>query len=448
MAVWSSVPRSALSADFRVDPEYYRPECLAQAKAIEALPHRPLSEVATVSDGNHVTIADQFCEDGVRYLRGQDLTDCFISEGDPVYIPEATYQALRRSHMRPGDVLLSIVGTIGAVGLVTDRFTKLTGSCKIAIVRPREVIQSEYLAAFFLSQVGQREIHRRVRGTVQTGVILPDLRDIPIPILPPSIRSNTVARMASAYACRKKADILCKEAEYLLASALGLQELDLAPHVSFERSYVDVKLAARLDAEYFNPRVQTLITALSRDGLTISDVAKLAKRPFKALPDGEFQYIEISDVSSSRGVADCQPVASEEAPSRAKWVVKSGDVITSTVRPIRRLSAMITDDQDGSVCSSGFAVLSPQGIAPELLLVYLRLPLVCELLDIHTTASMYPAIATEVLMKLPVALPDRATAQQIVIKVQESVSAWHEARRLVRTAAAMIEQEMLKASVV
>ena len=39
-------------------------------------------------------------------------------------------------------------------------------------------------------------------------------------------------------------------------------------------------------------------------------------------------------------------------------------------------------------------VLTPEEIEPELLLVYLRLPLVCELLDLHTTASMYPAIST------------------------------------------------------
>jgi type I restriction enzyme, S subunit len=40
----------------------------------------PLWQVADVSDGNHISIADEFTELGVRYLRGQDLGDFFVSE--------------------------------------------------------------------------------------------------------------------------------------------------------------------------------------------------------------------------------------------------------------------------------------------------------------------------------------------------------------------------------
>jgi len=228
----------------------------------------------------------------------------------------------------------------------------------------------------------------------------------------------------------------------LLESALGLDKLDLTPRLLYERPYADVQTAARFDAEYFQPRMQNLIAALSRDGKTIGDVAKLSKRKFKPNAGVEFQYIEIGDVSGN-GTADSNPVAGEVAPSRATWIVKPGDIVTTTVRPIRRLSAIITDEQKDNVCSSGFAVLTPKGIAPELLLVYLRLPLVCELLDLHTTASMYPAISTTDLMKIPIALPKDAARQKIVAKVRESFDARREARRLLDEAKAMVEQAIL-----
>ena len=93
-------------------------------------------------------------------------------------------------------------------------------------------------------------------------------------------------------------------------------------------------------------------------------------------------------------MAHSTPVAGGDAPSRATWIVKPGVIISAMVRSIRRLSAVIMDKQNGNVCTSGFAVLTLKNIAPELLLVYLRLPLVCELLDLYTTASMYPAIST------------------------------------------------------
>jgi restriction endonuclease S subunit len=232
------------------------------------------------------------------------------------------------------------------------------------------------------------------------------------------------------------------EAEDLLSSALGLDGLDLAARLFYERPYADLEAAARFDAEYFSPRTQNLLAALSRDGLTLGDIAKLAKRRFRPKPGVEFQYIEIADVTGN-GTAEASPVAGEEAPSRATQVVKPGDVITTTVRPIRRLSAIITDDQNGQVCSSGFAVLTPRDIAPELLLVYLRLPLICELLDLHTTASMYPAISTADLMTIPIALPDAETQAAIAGKVRESFAARRAARRLLDEAKRMVEDAIL-----
>jgi hypothetical protein len=91
VAVWSEVRFSELTSDLRLDAEHYRPEYLRQEGVITALPHKPLAALAAVSDGNHVSIAGQFSETGVRYLRGQDLSDFFVADGDPVYVPETTY---------------------------------------------------------------------------------------------------------------------------------------------------------------------------------------------------------------------------------------------------------------------------------------------------------------------------------------------------------------------
>src|ERR1700674_5073905 len=111
MAVWSSVELDSLSKDFRLDAEHYQPEYLRQEKTTARLQHVELRTVANVSDGNHLSIAEQFSETGVRYLRGQDLSDFFVSDADPIYIPERIYETLSRSHMFAGDVLLGIVGT-------------------------------------------------------------------------------------------------------------------------------------------------------------------------------------------------------------------------------------------------------------------------------------------------------------------------------------------------
>jgi len=128
-----------------------------------------------------------------------------------------------------------------------------------------------------------------------------------------------------------------------------------------------------------------------------------------------------------------------EAPSRATQHVRSGDVITSTVRPIRRLSALMTPDQDGAVCSSGFVVLQPQGISGEVLLTYLRLPLVCDLMDLHTSATMYPAISESDLLALPIPAIPSGTQAQVQQAVRQSAHARQRATSLLDAAKRAVE---------
>ena len=71
------------------------------------------------------------------------------------------------------------------------------------------------------------------------------------------------------------------------------------------------------------------------------------------------------------------------------------------------------------------------------------LHMVCELLDLHTTASMYPAISTADLIQIPISLPDADTREQVVSKVHQSFDARREARRLLHEAKTMVEQAIL-----
>ena len=115
------------------------------------------------------------------------------------------------------------------------------------------------------------------------------------------------------------------------------------------------------------------------------------------------------------------------------------DIITSTVRPIRRLSAQIAPDQNGYVCSSGFVVLEPAGIRPELLLTFLRLPIICELMDLLASASMYPAISEAEILGLPLPSVDDATEKAVVAAVQEGRAARARAHSLLDAAKRAVE---------
>lgn len=259
-----SVVRSGeLGSTTRVDAEYYHPQYLKQVDNITRLQHRKLSDVALISDGNHISISNKFSSVGVRYLRGQDLSDFFISDQDPIFIPEGTYYSLSRSHMFPGDVLVGIVATIGTVGIITDRHGKLTGNCKLAIVRTNQ-IQPEFLAAYLDSKAGKNEVVRRIRGAVQMGLILPDLREIPVPLFSYEFREQIAKLVRQSYEKNNKSRTLYSQAETLLLEELGIKDIDLSHEPCYEVNSASTVSDNRIDAEYYQPKYERIIEAIKK----------------------------------------------------------------------------------------------------------------------------------------------------------------------------------------
>lgn len=66
-------------------------------------------------------------------------------------------------------------------------------------------------------------------------------------------------------------------------------------------------------------------------------------------------------------------------------------------------------------------------------------------MDLYTSASMYPAISTTELLKLPVALASNEVRRQVVRLVRESQEARREAHRLLEEAKRQVEEMVLGA---
>ena len=416
-------PFSELERTWRIDAEYFKKEFLATKEELEPLEKRHVAALTHVSDGNHFTISEDFVDEGIPYYRGQDVVGhFFVESAAPNFITEEAYNRkyMKRSHLKKGDVLLSIVGTIGELSLV-DTDAPATCSCKLAILRPQSV-EPEVLATFLQSKYGRNQVKRLTRGAIQGSLLLEDMDQLWVPkwatMLPKKIAATVQESRNHSVLVRKNTE----KAEALLFEALGLANWAPPEPLTYSASSVDAFASGRLDAQFFAPRIQQLIDHLSGAGRALGDIATPRREKFDAAKHGDFDYIQIGDLDGN-GTTASSRVSAEEAASRASWFVRPGDVITSTVRPIRRLSAQIAADQDGFVCSSGFVVLAPTRVQPELLLTYLRLPVICELMDLFASASMYPAISEADILTLPAPVVDTATEQAVVSAVRESRAA-------------------------
>ena len=398
-----------------------------------------VAKLVAVSDGNHFSISEDFADEGIPYYRGQDVTGrFFIDQATPNFITEQAFERpyMARSHLKQGDVLLSIIGTIGELSLVDSR-QPATCSCKLAILRPHS-IEPEFLATFLKCRHGNNQIKRLTRGAVQQGFLLEDVDQLVVPKFSDGFRLAVVDAVRTARKKQAQTQIETEQAEKALLSALGLAGWTPPAPLSYTASAADTLTAARLDAQFYAPRIRALLDLLGRDGRKLADIATPRRDRFIAKNCDTFSYIEIGDVEGGGGVGATQ-LDSVDAPSRATWHVRTGDVLTSTVRPLRRLSAIVASEQDRFVASSGFAVLQPTDVSPEVLMTFLRLPVICELMDLFASASMYPAISEADILALPVPVISPEIADTVTTAVQSAFAARARSRALLSAAKRGVE---------
>jgi type I restriction enzyme S subunit len=87
-------------------------------------------------------------------------------------------------------------------------------------------------------------------------------------------------------------------------------------------------------------------------------------------PDTEFRYVDISSVDAEGNWVASEPMRFADAPSRARRVVKDGDVLVSTVRTYLRAITHVNKVEEPLICSTGFAVLTASGAVHSKFLAY------------------------------------------------------------------------------
>lgn len=106
-----------------------------------------------------------------------------------------------------------------------------------------------------------------------------------------------------------------------------------------------------------------------------------------------FKYIDISSISSEGEICSDEYFTFYDAPSRARRIVKKGDVLVSTVRTYLRAIAPIRFDAKDVIASTGFAVCTPKKITNSQYLTYaIKNNRVIDDICKESTGVSYPAI--------------------------------------------------------
>ena len=137
-------------------------------------------------------------------------------------------------------------------------------------------------------------------------------------------------------------------------------------------------------------------------------------------PDIQFNYIDVSSVDrASFRIGKTQSLLGKDAPSRARRAVRTGDVLFATIRPTLQRVAIVPEELNGEVCSTGYIVLRPKsGILCSKFIFYYMLSekVKAEMEGLQTGAS-YPAVNDTQVKNLHISYPPLAEQQRIVAKL-------------------------------
>ena len=130
-------------------------------------------------------------------------------------------------------------------------------------------------------------------------------------------------------------------------------------------------------------------------------------------PDFEIAYVDISSVDLVAGITLVETLPFEEAPSRARRIVRHGDTIISTVRTYLKAIAAIEKPPDNMIVSTGFAVVRPLDFIDSRFLGYaMQSTGFINAVVANSTGVSYPAINPTTLVCIPVAYPEKEQDQQ------------------------------------
>jgi len=134
-------------------------------------------------------------------------------------------------------------------------------------------------------------------------------------------------------------------------------------------------------------------------------------------PKEKFVYIDVSSVDKeTKEIVNTSLLIGKDAPSRARKLVKTNDVIFATVRPTHARVAIITEKYNNQVCSTGYFILRTNDLMNNKLVFYFLLTSSFnrQMEKLQKGAS-YPAVTDSEVKNIKILFPKPLTEQKKII---------------------------------
>ena len=434
------------SISSRLDAEYYRSIFLETEKQLKRGNWDYLENlVESIKSFGAYSLCNQieYRGSGIPFLRAKDIKAGLIDFSDVLYINSNTNKLLWKSEIKPETVLLTMSGTVGNSSIATKKINyPINSSQDIAKIITNQRLNPYYLSIFFQSSYGKKQISRLPIGSVQQHIFLWQLEKLLVPVFGNEFQSSIENAFILMLLNEKKANNVYIEAQTLLLSELGLADWQPKHRLTFVKNYSDTQRAERIDADYFQPKYEEIVHAIEsyvggwdRSG----NLLNMEVQNYHPEDKEEYKYIELANIAGNGEITDCMITQGQDLPSRARRKVTMKDVIVSSIEGSLDSIALISEEYDQALCSTGFHVVNSNTFNSETLLVLLK-SIVGQLqLKKGCNGTILTAINKDEFGKviLPIIVEEKQT--QIQQKVVESFNLQKQSKHLLECAKRAVE---------
>jgi type I restriction enzyme, S subunit len=265
------------------------------------------------------------------------------------------------------------------------------------------------------------------RPSGQPNINSEEYKELELPLPNLEVQQKIVKRLDDVFIQKKhqefEAQQIIKNIDEAIAQRIGFNFPVIEFKSTFKISLSDYE--NRLDPHFYLPGFKALIDNIRQiNHALLGDIVEFSNETWNQRDgfENEFPYIEISEIDLTSGrIQNISYTPLSEAPSRARMLVRTNDIIVSTTRPHRGAIARINEEQNGFIASTGFAVLRRmlrQDVSKEYLFYILRTQICLLQMLQRSSGGSYPAITTEELKKIYIPIPSPKVQQQVVADIK------------------------------
>lgn len=164
-----------------------------------------------------------------------------------------------------------------------------------------------------------------------------------------------------------------------------------------------------------------MFTSDTKSKVSMVPIGKVAVKvntwnPIREAPDDSFKYVDLSSVDQqTKTIIEAREIVGREAPSRARQVIATDDVLVATVRPNLNGVAKVSELLHEATASTGFCVIRPdsESLDSNYLFHWVKTPAFVADMVRKSTGANYPAVSDRIIFESTIPLPPLSEQKRI-----------------------------------